>query len=110
MNNIFLSKQIVDAKENCNYFFIKFIFCFLVTMIKVSFVLLLSCIFNYVIINIIALIYSIYSLINIINYFNYYYDIIMDIRSTLGYSKFAVTIDLKSINYDYFKGMVKYGK
>lgn len=106
----YLDKQIKIAKENYNYFFMKLIFGILSIIFKLSIMLLISSIFNYVIINIIALIYTIYSFYNIVNICKYYFSIINDIKNTLGYSDLAFEIDFSLFDNNIFKGVVKYGK
>lgn len=106
----YLEKQIKDAKDNYNYFFIKLISCIFKTIGKLSIVLLISSIFNYTIINIIALIYTIYSMYNLYFVWNYYFDFINSIKNTLGYNNFTFEIDLNMLHSDIFRGVVKYGK
>ena len=62
MNKTLLDNQIEVAKYNYNYFFTKMIVKILQTCFKLSCILLISEIFNYTIINIIAIIYTIISL------------------------------------------------
>lgn len=106
----YLDKQIRAAKDNYNYFFMKLIFSNLNIIFKLSIMLLISSIFNYTIINIITLIYTIYSLYCIINICNYYFNIIKDIKDTLGYSDLSFEIDFSLFDNNIFKGVVKYGK
>lgn len=110
MKNVFLDRQINEAKENCNYFFIKLIFCVLKNISRLALLLLISSIFNYLVINIIALIYTFYSLFNIIYIFNYYTNVIKDINDTLGINEFSFEIDFGLVNGNIFKGVLKYGK
>ena len=62
MNKTLLDNQIEVAKYNYNYFFTKMIVKILQTCFKLSCILLISEIFKYTIINIIAIIYTIISL------------------------------------------------
>ena len=106
----YLDKQIRIAKDNYNYFFMRLIFSVLKVIFKLSFILLLSSVFNYLIINIIALIYTIYSLCNIYFIIKYYSGIINEIKDTLGYDDYSFELDFNLVNNNIFKGMVKYGK
>ena len=72
MNKTHLDNQIEIAKYNYNYFFTKMIVKILQTCFKLSCILLISEIFNYTIINIIAIIYTIISLFNIYIIINNY--------------------------------------
>jgi hypothetical protein len=47
----FLDKQISEARNNYNYFFIKLIFSIFKNIFKLSIILLISSIFDYTIIN-----------------------------------------------------------
>jgi len=106
----YLDKQIKDAKYNYNYFFIVLIFGILKILFKLAIMLLLSSIFNYVIINIIVLLYTFYSLYNIYYLCDYYFDIINDIKNTLGFSDLSFEIDFSLIHIKYLEGVLKYGK
>lgn len=106
----YLEKQFRDAKDNYNYFFVKLVFDILKILVKLSIMLLISSIFNYVIINIIVLVYTFYAIYNIYSLCNYYFDIIYDIKNTIGYSDLSFEIDFSLININYLKGALKYGK
>lgn len=106
----YLDEQMICAKDNYNYFFMKLLFGILKVIIYLSIVLLISIIFNYLFINIIALIYTIYSMYAIYSVIKYYTDIINDIKNTLGYNYYSFEIDFSLINKNIFKGIVKYGK
>lgn len=106
----YLEKQFRDAKDNYNYFFVKLIFDILKVIAKLSIILLISSIFNYIIVNIIALIYTFYTICNIYYLCNYYMGIIYDIKDTMGYSDLSFEIDFSLININYLKGVLKYGK
>ena len=107
MNKTHLDNQIEIAKYNYNYFFTKMIVKILQTCFKLSCILLISEIFNYIIINIIAIIYTIISLFNI--YISNYKYIIEDIRKTLKL-EVSFEIDLNTISDKLFKGILNYGK
>lgn len=79
MNKTHLDNQIEIAKYNYNYFY-KNDSKILQTCFKLSCILLISEIFNYTIINIIAIIYTIISLFNIYIIISNYKYIIEDIR------------------------------
>ena len=110
MKNNFFDKQVSTARENYNYFFIKLVFSILKIVFKLSIILLVSCIFNYSIINIIALIYTIHLLFEISYVIRYYSDIIGDIKKTLKYNDLSFEIDFNLIHGNFFKGVVRYGR
>lgn len=110
MQNNFLKKQIENAKENYNYFFIKLIFSIIQIFLYLMLILIISSIINNIFINIIALLYTFYSIYKIVTITKYYKDIINDIKETLGYENLTFEIDLKNIEGNLFKGVVKYGK
>ena len=103
----FFDKQIGMAKNNYNYFFMRLLSGILKIICKLAIMLLVSNIFNFLIINIIVLIYTIYSLFSIYNLYNYYIEIMGDIKNTLCFSDFLFKFDFSN---RIFKGMVKYGK
>lgn len=106
----FLDKQINETRNNYNYFYIKLIFSILKNIFKLSLILLLSSIFNYTIINIIAIICTIYYFYNIISITIYYFDIINDIRDTLNYEELYFEFDFNILNNDMFRSVIKYEK
>ena len=106
----FFNEQVKIAKDNYNYFFMRLFFSILKIVFKLSCLLLLSSIFNYLVINIIVLIATIYYLYNVYYICSYYFDIINDIKDTLGYNNYSFELDFSLINNNIFKGMVKYGK
>ena len=106
----YLGRQIKDAENNYNYFFVKLIFGILKIVFKLAIVLLISSIFDYTIINILALFYTIYAFCEIGFVCKYYFNIINDIKETLGYKDLCFEIDFKLGDFDVFKGVVKYGK
>lgn len=106
----YLDKQIREAKDNYNYFFIKLIFGILKIIFKLTVVLLISNIFNYTIINIIAIFYTFYSIYDISSTCKYYFNIINEIKNTLGFNNLVFEIDLNLINRSFVKSVVKYGK
>lgn len=108
MNNI--NNQLETAKYNYNYFIMKMIIRILQECFKLSCVLLISDIFNYIIINIITIIYTIISLFSIYNIIINYNNIIEDIRTTLGIDKLSFEIDVNVISNNLFKGFLSYGK
>ena len=110
MNKIYINNQIETAKYNYNYFIMKMIIRILQVCFKLSCILLISGIFNYTIINIIAIIYTIMSLFSIYDIVINYKYILDDIANTLGIKKFSFEIDLNVISNDLFKGMISYGK
>ena len=104
MDMSYVTNQLEEAKYNYNYFFMKMIIKVLQVCFKLSFILLLSSIFNYLIINIIAIICT--SIYNIIK--NYVY-IIEDIRDTLNID-LSFELDLNVLSNNLFKGMFNYGR
>lgn len=108
MNNI--DNQLETARYNYNYFIMKMIIRILQVCFKLSCILLISDIFNYIIINIITIIYTIISLFSIYNIIINYNNIIEDIRTTLGIDKLSFEIDVNVISNNLFKGFLSYGK
>lgn len=108
MNNI--NNQLETARYNYNYFIMKMIIRILQVCFKLSCILLISDIFNYIIINIITIIYTIISLFSIYNIIINYNNIIEDIRTTLGIDKLSFEIDVNVISNNLFKGFLSYGK
>ena len=95
MDKTYLEEQLKIARENYNYFFMKMIVKVLQVCFKLASMLLISEIFNYTIINIIAT--------------NYKY-IIEDIKKTLKIKEISFEIDLNVIGDNLFKGILNYGK
>lgn len=110
MKKLYIENQLAEARYNYNYFFTKMIVKLLQVCIKLACVLLISEIFNYTIINIIAIVYTIFSLINIYMIITNYKYIIEDIKNTLGIEELVFEIDLNVISRDLFKGILNYGK
>lgn len=110
MNKTHLDNQIETAKYNYNYFFMKMIVKILQVCFKLASVLLISEIFNYTIINIIAIIYTIISLFSIYIIISNYKYIIEDIRKTLNLEELSFEIDLNTISDNLIKGILNYGK
>mgnify|MGYP004464185357 FL=1 len=109
MNMSYVTNQLEEAKYNYNYFFMKMIIKVLQVCFKLSFILLLSSIFNYLIINIIAIICTIISFISIYNIIKNYMYIIEDIRDTLNID-LSFELDLNVLSNNLFKGMFNYGR
>lgn len=109
MNRVFLNNQIEEAKYNYNYFFMQMIIKILRVCFKLSFVLLLSSIFNYLIINILAIICTVISFINIFDIIKKYKYIVDDIKNTLGID-YLFELDFNVISSNLFKGIFNYGK
>lgn len=106
----YLDRQIKDAKNNYNYFFIKLIFSIFNVIFKLAILLILISFFDYTIINIIMLLFTFYSFYEVYRIFIYYSEIINDIRNTLGYNEFVFELDFDLISRSIFKGVLKYGK
>ena len=105
MDMSYVTNQLEEAKYNYNYFFMKMIIKVLQVCFKLSFILLLSSIFNYLIINIIAIICTIISFISIYNIIKNY----EDIRDTLNID-LSFELDLNALSNNLFKGMFNYGR
>ncbi len=110
MNKSYFDKQVRLAYDNYNYFFMKMIVKILQISLKLACVLLISGIFNYTFINIIALIYTIISIYSMYETICNYKYIIMDIKDTLGFENVSFEIDLNYISNNIFKGLLNYGK
>ena len=107
MDMSYVTNQLEEAKYNYNYFFMKMIIKVLQICFKLSFILLLSSIFNYLIINIIAIICTIISFISIYNIIKNYVYIIEDIRDTLNID-LSFELDLNVLSNNLFKGMINF--
>lgn len=110
MNKKHLERQLIEAKNNYNYFFMKMVIKVLQICFKLASILLISEIFNYTIINILAIIYTIISLFNIYDTISNYKFIIEDIKNTLKIKELSFEIDLNVISSNLFKGILNYGK
>lgn len=110
MNKSYFDKQVRLAYDNYNYFFMKMIVKILQISLKLACILLISGIFNYTFINIIALIYTIISIYSMYETICNYKYIIMDIKDTLGFENVSFEIDLNYISNNIFKGLLNYGK
>lgn len=106
----YLDRQLQNVKDNYNYFFVKLIFTIFKVIVKLSFMLLISSIFNYTVINIISLIYTIYAMYNVYSIWRYYSNIIDDIKNTLEYDDLSFEIDTRLLSGSLVKDVVKYGK
>ena len=110
MENTLLNRQIIDARNNLNYFFgiiiikiCKFIFKLSICLIINGFITLLP-------INIICLFYSIYSMYNICKEVDCYIYIIKDIENTLSLDSLYFTIDVNFLKNNFFNKRIDYGK
>lgn len=110
MTRTFLEEQILEAKNNYNYFIMQMISQIIDALFKLSIVLLISSIFNYIIINIIALILTFYTLYKIYQIIDNYLFIINDIRTTLNIKELTFEIDLAEIKNTFLRNLVNYGK
>lgn len=108
MKNSYIDVQKNNAINNINFFFMKMIIKILQVFIKLAFVLMISEIFNYTIVNIIALIYTFISIYNIYEISGNYIYIIRDIRNTLNIKNISFEIDLNTISNNLFKGILSY--
>ena len=109
MDMSYVTNQLEEAKYNYNYFFMKMIIKVLQVCFKLSFILLLSSIFNYLIINIITIICTIISFVNIFDIIKKYKYIIDDIKNTLDID-YLFELDFNVISSNLFKGIFNYGK
>lgn len=110
MKSAFLNNQIINAKDNFNYFFMKLIAVILQNLLKISIVLLFNQIFNYLIINMLSIIIIVYFMYNIYNIIDNYSKILNDIKDTLPNENIFYEIDLNILADSLFKRKVKYGK
>lgn len=107
MNYTFFDKQKIEAKSNYNYFIMRMIFKVLLISFKLSFALILSQLFNNIIIKIFSLIYVASSIYNI--YFNIrkYNKILKDIKETININNSYIEIDFSG---NLLKKVINYGK
>lgn len=106
----YIEKQMRDAQNNYNYFFIKLIFSILKDIFKLSVVFVIGGFFSNFITNIFMLFFTIYIIYNIISICNYYIHIIKDIKNTIDLESYVFEIDFKLINFNIFRGVIKYGR
>lgn len=107
MKYTFLDRQKNIAKKNYNYFVSSMICKVLFLCFKISFVLILNQIFNFLVVNILCFIYIlsiIYSIYKVIVNYNF---LLKDIRNTLNMDNFSFEIDL---NFSFIKKVFTYGK
>lgn len=105
----YFDKQMGEAKNNYNYFFMKLIISLFKIVLRITIGLFISSILDCIFIYIITLLFVIYSVVQIIFTYRYYLDIINDIKNTIG-CDLIFEIDFRNISYDIFKGVLKYGK
>ena len=110
MQNSLINKQIRDAKDNFNYFFVAAIVKVIKCMLLLCSVLVLNILFDNLIVYIITLIYTLYTFYKIYNIVNMYKYILEDIKKTLYKEKFYYVIDTNKIKNNLFGKVVKYGK
>ena len=110
MQNALISKQIRDAKDNFNYFFMSCIVKIIKSMLLLASILVLNVIFDNLIVYIITLLYTLYTLYKVYNIINMYKYILDDIKSTLYKEKFYYIIDTNKTKNNLFNGVVKYEK
>lgn len=107
MRNSYLNKQLINAKENYNYFVTKLITGILRVLIKLAVVLLIGSIFNNLYFTIFEIIFTIYSLFNINYIIDYYTDIMKDIRDTAKFERAFLEIDFGLIHSELFHSILK---
>ncbi len=110
MNKTYFNNQKLIAYDNYNYFVMKMIVKVIIYLLRLSIMLIISSIFNYLFINIIAIIYTIISIFWVYEVISNYKYIINDIRYTLDYGDLSFEIDLSVITNSIFKGLISYGK
>ena len=110
MNKTYFNNQKITAYDNYNYFIMKMIVKVIICTLKLSIMLVISSIFNYLLINIIAIIYTIISIFKVYEIIYNYKYIINDIKNTLDYQSISFEIDLNAITNNIFKGLISYGK
>ena len=102
-----LDKQIIDARNNYNYFAIKLFISILKSLFKLSFILLITSLINLNIIIIFQLIYTIYSFYDINNIINYYINIMKDIKTTINIEDKYLEIDLNLVQNILFNNNIR---
>ncbi|MBQ8193026.1 MAG: hypothetical protein IJZ46_03035 [Bacilli bacterium] len=107
MKYTFLENQKNIAKKNYNYFITCMIYKVLFLSFKLSFVLILNQIFNFLIFNVLCILYVlfiIYSIYKVIVNYNF---LLKDIRNTLNLDYISFELDL---NFSFIKKVFTYGK
>lgn len=110
MNKTYFNNQKIMAYDNYNYFIMKMIVKIIICTLKLSIMLVISGIFNYLFINIIVIIYAIISIFKVYKIIYNYKYIISDIKNTLNYETLSFEIDLNVVTNNIFKGIISYGK
>ena len=110
MQSNLINKQIIDAQNNFNYFFMVIITKIFKWLSLLAVILLISEIINNIIINIITLIFTFYIFYKIYITIDIYKYILDDIKTTLTDIKFNYIIDLKIFKNNLLRKEVKYGK
>lgn len=106
----YFNNQKIIAYDNYNYFVMVMVVKVIIYLLRLSIVLIISSIFNYLLINIITIIYTIISIFWVYEVISNYKYIINDIRYTLDYDGLSFEIDLSVITNGIFKGLISYGK
>ena len=110
MQSNLISKQIIDAQNNFNYFFMVIIIKVFKLLSLLAVILLISQLINNIIINIITLILTFYIFYKIYSTIDIYKYILDDIQNTLTNTKFNYIIDFKVFKNNLLRKEVKYGK
>ena len=110
MESNYLEQQIIDARNNYNYFFVKLIFKTIQVIFWLSIALLISSIFDFLIINIMTIVLTIYAFYKIFSIYRYYSKIIREIKETLNIDELIFEVDFSKIKTNLFKGELKYGE
>ena len=108
-NSSFLSKQKEKAYEIYNYFITRMIISILKICFSLAIILLISEIFDYLMINIIALIYTLISIYKIHIVIDNYVYILKDISDTLKLRNYTFVLDFNRASKLSSKGL-NYGK
>ena len=107
MKKSYLDRQMINVKENYNYFMSKLITSVLKILCKLSIILLIGSILNNTIFIIFEILFTIYSLYNTIYILNYYFDIMKDIKETAKLEDNYFEIDLNLVQSNLFSGIIK---
>ena len=103
-------KQVEEAQNNCNYFFNKLLSCILSIILKLLSIILISIIFNYLIINIIAILYTFYSLYSLMEVTSYYMNIIKDIAISSNIKLTSFEVDPNIYKEEVLKKILNFSK
>lgn len=110
MKTLFFNNQIMMAKNNFNYFFMKMIVKIFQNIFKIASILLISQICNLLFVNILSILLIITTIYNIYEIVTNYSQILKDIKNTLPNENICYEIDLNTLSNNLFRIGERYGR